>query len=224
MEGLPINCGELSKSPNCDQKTPHILIVGLGGIGSNLLDLVVPVFVKINKPIEIHLMDNDVIDESNLAHQKFTLQDIGLNKVDALVQKFSLSSKVKLIPIVERLFDATQLLGYDLIIVAVDNNLPRELVHESKSMWVDLRCQVDGWIIIDNETDNTIMAKLPKQIQPTSCQLPGAIEIGNIEFGFAAVAAIGAQWLCQKIRILRGEASQTPKFAMGYLTYGQMQI
>jgi hypothetical protein len=221
---LPINCGERSKLPNCEQKTPRVLIVGLGGIGSNLLDLVVPVFVKTNKSIEIYLMDSDVIDESNLGHQKFTLQEIGLNKVVALAQKFSLTKKVKLIPIVERLLDKNQLLDYDLIIVAVDNNLPRELVHESKSMWIDLRCQGDGWIIIDSDTDNTIIAKLPKQIQPTSCQLPGAIEIGNIEFGFAAVAAIGAQWLCQKIRILRGETSQTPKFAMGYLTYGQMQI
>lgn len=219
-----INCGERSELPNCDQKTPRVLIVGLGGIGSNLLDLVVPVFVKTDKPIEIYLMDNDVIDESNLAHQKFTLQEIGLNKVDALVKKFTLAKKIKLIPIVERLLNNNQLIDYDLIIVAVDNNLPRKLVHESKSTWVDLRCQGDGWIIIDSETDNTIIAKLPKQNQPTSCQLPGSIETGNIEFGFAAVAAIGAQWLCQKVRILRGEASQTPKFAMGYLTYGQMQI
>ena len=170
-------------------------------------------------------MDNDVIDESNLAHQKFTYQEIGLNKADVLADKFPLTNKnLKLIPRIERLTTPGQLVGYDLIIVAVDNNLPRELVHESKSAWVDLRCQGDGWIIIDNETDNTIISKLPKQIQPTSCQLPGAIETGNIEFGFAAVAAIGAQWLCQKVRILRGEASQTPKFAMGYLTYGQMQI
>ena len=54
-------------------------------------------------------------------------------------------------------------------------------------MWADLRCQGDGWIIIDNETDISTIAKLPAQKQPTSCQLPGAIESGNIEFGFAAV-------------------------------------
>ena len=47
---------------------------------------------------------------------------------------------------------------------------------------------------------------------------------GNIEFGFAAVAAIGAQWLCQKLRMLRGENTRAPGFTMGYLTHGQMKI
>ena len=53
--------------------------------------------------------------------------------------------------------------------------------------------------------------------------MPGAIENGNIQFGFAAVAAIGAQWAIQKIRMIRGHDSMTPKFSMGYLTYGQMK-
>ena len=35
------------------------------------------------------------------------------------------------------------------------------------------------------------------QIKPTSCQLPGAIESGNLNLVSLLVAAIGAQWLCQ---------------------------
>ena len=53
--------------------------------------------------------------------------------------------------------------------------------------------------------------------------MPGAIENGNIQFGFAAVAALGAQWVMQKLRTIRGHQSKTPKFSMGYLTYGQMK-
>ena len=201
-----------------------ILIVGLGGIGSNLLELVVPVLSRLSQQLEIHLMYDDLVDESNLAHQRFTQSEIGLAKVDALSTRFPKSASLTLVPRAEKLTDPKQLLGYDIIIAAVDNDTPRKLVHQSGIVWSDLRCQGDGWIIIDNETENSTVAKLPPQIKPTSCQLPGAIESGNIEFGFATAAAIGAQWLCQKLRMIRGDNTRTPRFAMGYLTYGQMKI
>ena len=230
MEGLPIYTVNTNVKPltenqvDAEKFTKQILIVGLGGIGSNLLDLVMPVISKSLHPLEIHLMDDDSVDRSNLVHQRFTESDIGLSKAETLVARLPKSDRVRLIPRIEKLTEPSQLVGYDLIIVAVDNDAPRKLVHRHGILWADLRCQGDGWIIIDNETDISTIAKLPAQKQPTSCQLPGAIESGNIEFGFAAVAAIGAQWLCQKLRMLRGENTRSPGFAMGYLTHGQMKI
>ena len=50
-----------------NNSTNRVLIVGLGGIGSNLLDLVVPVLSKSMQSLEIHLMDDDLVDLSNLA-------------------------------------------------------------------------------------------------------------------------------------------------------------
>ena len=64
-----------------------ILIVGLGGIGSNLLELVVPVLIRLSQQLEL-MMDDDLVDESNLAHQRFTQSEIGLAKVDALNAHF----------------------------------------------------------------------------------------------------------------------------------------
>jgi hypothetical protein len=113
--------------------------------------------------------------------------------------------------------------GYDIIVVAVDRQEPRNLVHNSDAYWVDLRCQGDGWLLIDSDTNTSILNKIPNNKQPVGCQLPGAIESGNIEFGFAAVAALGAQWVIQKLRIINGHQSKTPKFSMGYLTHGQMK-
>ena len=113
--------------------------------------------------------------------------------------------------------------GYDIIVVAVDRQEPRDLVHSSDAQWVDLRCQGDGWMLIDSDTNRSILNKIPNNKQPVGCQLPGAIENGNIEFGFAAVAALGAQWVMQKLRIINGHQSKTPKFSMGYLTHGQMK-
>ena len=78
-------------------------------------------------------------------------------------------------------------------------------------------------MLIDSDTNTSILNKIPNNKQPVGCQLPGAIESGNIEFGFAAVAALGAQWVMQKLRIINGHQSKTPKFSMGYLTHGQMK-
>ena len=117
----------------------------------------------------------------------------------------------------------SQLEGFDIIVVAVDRQEPRNLAHRSDAHWVDLRCQGDGWLLIDSDTNRSILDKIPNNKQPVGCQLPGAIENGNIQFGFAAVAALGAQWVIQKIRMIRGLNSMTPKFSMGYLTHGQMK-
>ena len=200
-----------------------LLVVGLGGIGSQLTELMVPALEISGLNVELHLMDNDVVDESNLAHQRFSSEDKDSPKVEALQQRYQRYQQVKTIAHNNNLTTPSQLKGYDIIVVAVDRQEPRNLVHSSDAHWVDLRCQGDGWMLIDSEINTSILNKIPNNKQPVGCQLPGAIENGNIEFGFAAVAALGAQWVMQKIRMLAGHKSKTPKFSMGYLTHGQMK-
>ena len=43
-------------------------------------------------------MDDDLVDESNLAHQRFTQSEIGLAKVDALATRFPKSASLTLSP------------------------------------------------------------------------------------------------------------------------------
>jgi len=205
-----------------NKPTPRVLLVGLGGIGSNLIDLVIPALATCSIEVEIHLMDDDRIESTNLGHQRYSEFEIGKSKVEALAKRHCKFESVEVRAIEEALRRPEQLVGYDVIIVAVDRSQPRDLVHQSGVAWLDLRCQGDGWIILDNNTDSKLISGLPQSEKPTSCQLPGAIENGNIEFGFAAVAALGAQWLFQKLRMLNGEKSQLPTFRMGYLTYGEM--
>ena len=200
-----------------------LLVVGLGGIGSQLTELMVPALEISGLNVELHLMDNDVVDESNLAHQRYSREDKDSPKVEALQQRYQRYQQVKTIAHNNNLTTPSQLKGYDIIVVAVDRQEPRNLVHSSDAHWVDLRCQGDGWMLIDSETNTSILNKIPNNKQPVGCQLPGAIESGNIEFGFAAVAALGAQWVMQKLRIINGHQSKTPKFSMGYLTHGQMK-
>ena len=52
-----------------------LLVVGLGGIGSQLTELIVPALDISGLNVELNLMDNDVVDESNLAHQRFSRED-----------------------------------------------------------------------------------------------------------------------------------------------------
>ena len=200
-----------------------LLVVGLGGIGSQLTELIVPALDISGLNVELNLMDNDVVDERNLAHQRFSSEDENSPKVEVLHQRYQRYDNVKTIAHNNNLTTQSQLEGYDIIVVAVDRQEPRNLVHKSDAHWVDMRCQGDGWLLIDSDTNKSILDKIPNNKQPVGCQLPGAIESGNIEFGFAAVAALGAQWVMQKLRIINGHQSRTPKFSMGYLTHGQMK-
>lgn len=199
-----------------------ILIVGLGGIGSQLTELIVPALEISGLQVEVNLMDGDVVEQKNLAHQRFTNTDLNQPKVTALSKRHSTYENVKVIPHVNNLTSIGQLDGYDIIVVAVDREKPRNIVHDSEAQWLDLRCQGDGWLMIDSDTEKRILGYIPQNTQAVSCQLPGAIDEGNIEFGFAAVAALGAQWVIQKVRIINGHNSKVPKFSMGYLSYGQI--
>ena len=213
----------MTMSPKDKLDKIKILVVGLGGIGSQLTELIVPALQISKFNVELNLMDGDVVENNNLAHQRFFDDDEQRSKVEVLRQRYQRYEHVKTLAHNENLTTQSQLEGYDIIVVAVDRQEPRNLVHSSDAHWVDLRCQGDGWLLIDSDTNRSILNKIPNNKQPVGCQLPGAIESGNVEFGFAAVAALGAQWVIQKIRMLRGHNSKTPKFSMGYLTHGQMK-
>ena len=216
----------LMSNEDDEYRTINVLIVGLGGIGSQLTDLIAPVLrsTLLLPEIRLHLMDGDIVEEGNLGHQRFTEDDIGKSKAEVLSKRHHVGWKLPVIIHNKNLTSASQLEGYDIIVVAVDRQAPRQLVHNSDAHWVDLRCRGDGWLLIDSDTNRNILAKIPQNQKPVGCQLPGAVADDNIEFGFAAVAALGAQWLMQKIRLLDGRLdSKTPKFSMGYLTHGQMK-
>ena len=203
---------------------PNVLIVGLGGIGSNLLELVVPALDRCELDTNITIMDDDVVDYNNLGHQRFTTSDVGKSKVDVLSSRFSSLDNVVIQPIVQKLTCKSQLDGYDVIVVAVDSMAPRQIVHSSKVDWLDLRCQGDGYIVIDNLTSSQLVKSIPGNASATSCQIVGAINHQNIEFGFSLCATIGAQWLLQKIRQSHGHKSNTPSFRMGSITNGELGL
>ena len=185
-----------------------ILIIGAGGIGGLLLDLLCrSISFSGSFEVKISIMDGDVVEQRNLPHQQFSTSDLGTDKVDALNNRLRHSVKVVdndvvIDPICTNFTGRITLEGYDLVIVAVDREEPRRLVHRNATQWLDLRARGDGFVMWSHLDDLQILNLLTKlsEGKSASCQLDGAIETGNIQFGFALAAAHGAQWVVQWLR------------------------
>jgi len=197
-----------------------IAVIGVGGIGTALIELAIPALKRIALDAEITLMDGDVVEASNLGHQRFHEDQIGMHKVSALSSRYTgREGCVELIAITENLRTADQLEGYDLVVVCVDRPEPRRLVHALDVPWIDLRCSADGWMILSSDSDTALVDQMTPDHEPMSCQVEGALDAGNLEFGFSVAGSFGAQWLVQSLRERRG-----PVQSMGSLTYGSFEF
>ena len=182
------------------KRTPRILIIGAGGIGGMVAELVIPALNKIEKNCLIEMMDGDIVEESNLGHQRFSHKDVGKRKTDVLSNRFSGFKfvNVKSNPVNLRVEE--QLDGYDFIIIGVDRPHPRRLVHATNVPWIDLRSTGDGHVYFTNESDPALVAMMTPDHEPASCQIEGAIDAGNIQFGYVNAAAAAATWLIGQLR------------------------
>ena len=190
----------------------RILIIGAGGIGSLLAEHVTRAFAfsglnELVGNLEVTLMDGDVVESRNLPHQQFGHSDQSLPKVVAIQQRLEATgittgNGVELVGIAENFSAVTDLSKYDLVVVAVDREEPRDLVHANAKHWLDLRARGDGFVMWSYQGDLRVLDGIPKLPEgtSTSCQLEEAVEMGNIQFGFALAAAHGAQWMIQWLR------------------------
>jgi hypothetical protein len=164
-------------------------------------------------------MDGDTVEASNLGHQNYSRSDIGKFKVDALAEKWSHAEGLQVHSMPENLRNLEQLDDFDLVVVCVDRPEPRRLVHSLDVPWLDLRCGGDGYVMLSSESPPALVKQMTPDHPPMSCQHPGALDDGNLEFGFAAAGAFGAQWALQHLR-----GNKPPVQAMGSLTYGAFEF
>jgi len=206
-----------------------VLMIGVGGIGGLLTDIVsrAVAFSNLTKQsgmVSLTLMDGDIVEERNLPHQRFATDDLGKPKVEALVRQlrdFGITEErgVKLVPVAKNFSEDTDISNYDLVVVAVDREEPRRLVHENAGAWLDLRCRGDGFLMWSHLDDMRVLNMFPPlpDGESASCQLEGAVETGNIQFGFAEAASHGAQWVIQWLRRAQVPQGRTYTIHMGYL-------
>ena len=195
----------------------EIAVIGAGGIGSNLLNALVPALhrgelLRNLRTVRIRVHDSDRVDESNLAHQKFNYDDIGSYKVRAIEKHLSQFTNERLT--IEAcpwdIRDSSDMLPADLTIVAVDSAEARRVVHSSDTIFLDLRCLGDSFIALDTSVDSDFVSKMTPDQKSQSCQYDGAIESGNIQFGYLVAAAHGAQWVIQTLRWWAGQDQAMP--------------
>ena len=67
-----------------DNNRPILTVIGAGGIGSQAIDLLIPALRRVKQRCEIVIMDGDIVENTNLGHQKYTESDIGSPKVKCL--------------------------------------------------------------------------------------------------------------------------------------------
>jgi len=204
-----------------DIRRPILTIIGAGGIGSQTVDLLVPALRRIEAQCEIILMDADIVEDKNLGHQKYSSDDIGKKKVECLAARFSSidDNGVSVNGIGENFRDVKQVKNSDYVIICVDRPEPRRLVHSLEIPWIDLRCGGDGYLVLSSDSQRSLVAHMTPDHEPKSCQHEGALNIGNLEFGFAISASYGAQWALQQLR-----DSPSPIQAMGSMNFGQLSF
>ena len=189
----------------------QILIIGAGGIGSLLAEHITRAFtfsgLSENHILNLTMMDGDVVESRNLPHQQFGHDNLSHPKVSIVRDRVmaigsTSQSPIKVDAIVENFSGETDLSKYELVIIAVDREEPRRIVHANANQWLDLRARGDGFVMWSHLDDLQILDTVPKlpEGKSASCQLDGAIETGNIQFGFALAAAHGAQWVVQWLR------------------------
>ena len=107
------------------------------------------------------------------------------------------------------------------MVVAVDREEPRTLVHSNAKNWLDLRARGDGFVMWSHKDPPHVLDSLPKLPEgtSTSCQLADAVESGNIQFGFALAAAHGAQWIIQWLR-----GASTPSGKLYSIHMGELPL
>ena len=206
------------------KRMPRILIVGAGGIGGLALDLIVPALEKVKQKSSITIMDGDTVESSNLGHQRFSTSDIGSFKTDALTTKYDRFKHVHCVPNTDNLRFKEQLQNFDYIIIAVDRPQPRRLVHATNVPWIDLRSTGDGHVFFTNDSDPSLVSMMTPDHEPASCQIAGAIEAGNIQFGYVNAAAAAATWLMGQLRNQPPLRERMSSIMFGELKFPEVKV
>ena len=167
-------------------KKNKILVIGAGGIGSYLIEI-----LDRTKCYDITIADPDKYEKKNLTYQLCSGLDVGINKAEAQNMRLGVSH------IKYPILTAKQLWGYDLVICCADNLDVRRLLYRENCAWLDLRAQGRNCAYISYRADrnkhDTLLAGPEGSF---SCQ--GDSWDGNAKhqhFSHIIAAGMGAQWI-----------------------------
>ena len=154
----------------------QIQVVGCGGIGARIVATLVKM-LPADQPTTLHLWDFDLVEPKNLLRQHFALPDLGINKAEALADRYST-------PMLDIQAHPTRWqgepVGGNITILAVDNHQPRvQALANAGSLGAIIDCgndgdrgqvllggQLDGWPLNIHATH---FPELLKEAPPQPC-------------------------------------------------------
>ena len=182
-----------------------IFVLGAGGIGSHLIEEICKSIEQeqIDPNTEFFIADNDLVEIEQIRYQNFTFEDPGLNKAQALAERFK---HIGVTPIKDRIKSDKQLKGYDLIVLCVDNDRTREMVIKhcfSKNIaFLDLRSSgrtISAFPKLEKASDNLRFVDGNDTVC-YSCQDHDTLLQGRIDKGNKIIALIGVQMVMNHLR------------------------
>lgn len=188
-----------------------ILVLGVGGIGSFFIqELVECIEQEQIDPfnMEIVLADQDIVELNQRKYQNFTLEEVGMNKAEALAKRFS---KYGTEAFQKRVDNEKQIMGYDIIILCVDNEKTRHMViqycHKYDAEFIDLRATGRRFFAMPKTTlkDNLRFVDI-NDAKEYSCQEKRDLKKNYIQKGNKIAALVGIQML---LNIMRGNSNKT---------------
>lgn len=180
-----------------------LCIIGAGGIGSYLVKAL-DELINIGQisSIDIDVYDNDIVDQSNILYQDFSIDDVLENKAEALAKRY------KITPFNKKITDIEDLKNYDLVVCCVDNTETRRLLFSNfrtVPQFIDLRAEGKSYAIYTkrgNRADHLLKTLPDEDVSGGSCQLAYDKNNGRIQQGNKIVALICSQLI---LDIYRGE-------------------
>ena len=98
-----------------DKKTTRITVIGAGGVGSILIDLLKSVGYR-----RVHIIDNDTVEEKNLKRQLFSKEDVGESKAKVIAERYKYTY--------EHGYFTEDSREQGILISCVDNNASRKAI------------------------------------------------------------------------------------------------
>jgi len=186
-------------------KNSSVLVIGAGGLGCPVLQYLVAAGVG-----KIGIVDNDVIESSNLQRQiLFDHDDIGSPKAKVAAAKLTrLNPFIKIHPIIERLKkENAEFLfgGYDLIVDGTDNFSSRYLINDACILFEKPLIHgsihlFEGMVSVFNfQGGPTYRCLFPEQ--PDSSSIPSCAEAGVLG---VLPGIIGCMQAMEAIKVITG--------------------
>jgi PRTRC genetic system ThiF family protein len=141
------------------QQISQIVIVGLGGTGSQLARSVARTIYDLKRRDkhvpELVFVDPDVIEPQNVGRQMFTAADVGCYKAETLARRFNFALGLGIRWFNEPLDSDKHVARYSALICGcVDNHLARRELAKASGIWVDAGNGFhNGQVVIGNTND-----------------------------------------------------------------------